>query len=206
MLLACPNCVHATLPSLGLGESVQVCRTCQSEVQLLVFPTALEPEGAAMVPMSAVGAEGTCFYCPSHAATASCQSCGAYVCGRCQVMWFGRLLCLSCLHTQREKQTTTAFQHRAVLYDNLSLLLILVPLAILYFGWFLLFLTVPISLVLVLWHWRKPGGLLPRSPLRRWAALVLGLGLIALFCVGVASLIHWWPRPSHSSRSVHRSK
>jgi hypothetical protein len=144
----------------------------------------------------AIEGGAACFNCPERKAVSVCEDCGSYLCGGCQADWFGRLLCLNCIHARREVRRDPDFRPHATIHDNVALMIMLIPLvAIPFYGIFLAMITAPVSLFLVVRHRKSPRGIVPRGPARLIAAGVLsillmtaGAGLVGLAAWGIGEL------------------
>jgi hypothetical protein len=184
--MRCPKCECPLDHAAVAGGSVVSCRLCQREVTVRVFPAAgrgIESLGAAE-PVIEGGA--SCFNCPDRAAVSVCEDCGSYLCAGCQADWFGRLLCLNCIHARREVRQDPDFRPHATIHDNVALMIMLIPLVVIpFYGIFLAMLIAPVSLFLVIRHRKSPRGIVPRGPARLIMAGVLSVLLMA----GAAALI-----------------
>lgn len=170
--LKCPKC-QATLLAhpFNRGEFAP-CPACRSGLQIEIFPALFRRVEAGRAG-EAVMAEGEagCFYHPAKKAVLPCEGCGRFLCALCDCEHNGQHLCPACLETGRAKGKLKSLETRRTRYDNLALLLALVPMLIFYFT----ILTAPVTLFLVIRHWKSPLGLTQRNR----AKLVIA-GLIAL--------------------------
>jgi hypothetical protein len=184
-MLCCPSCSQTlTLASRGVEETV-ACPACRAEVTAVVWPAADRDPGRRAASTAAVGAgEAACFSCPERAATGVCAGCGCFTCPACEAEWFGESLCLTCLHARRELEGAPRFVHRILVYDNIALMLLVLPvLCVPFYGILFAFLASPVVLFLVLRHRHASRGLPPRGPFR----LILAGGLAVLLMLGVVT-------------------
>ena len=183
-MIACPKCGQP-LPAQASGvEAIVACGTCQREIALIFLSD--QPQPVSQMASEALAGEPSCFFCPQKAARSSCESCGRYVCADCTAAWFGQQLCLSCVYAQREVKGDLNFRSRVTLYDNLALMLMLLPLlTIPIYGVFFAAITSPVSLYLAVRHRQASRGIVPRGPARTIAAVVLA----TLFLLGGIFLV-----------------
>jgi len=149
--------------------------------------------------------EAACFSCVDKAATGVCEGCGCFTCPACEAGWFGSTLCLRCLHSRREVRGDPGFRHRLVLYDNIALMLLVLPIIWLPFGGVLLaVLLSPVALFLVVRHRRAPRGLPPRGPLRLILAGAMAVLLMLGAATGIGALVYavaGWSGPGSGAAS-----
>lgn len=132
----------------------------------------------------------TCFFCEGRTASAACESCGRFLCERCQVDWAGHVTCLTCVHANRELRDNDLFKSRRVLYDNLALLVLLAPLAVPVYGVFFSVVLSPVALYLALRHWGASRGIVPRGRARLIAVVVIAGLMLVGGVIGVGALFH----------------
>jgi hypothetical protein len=184
-MVCCPSCAQTlTLATRGVEETV-VCPSCRAEVTAVVWPAADRDPGRRASSTTVAGAgEAACFSCPERAATGVCAGCGCFTCPACEADWFGESLCLTCLHARRELEAAPRFVHRTLVYDNIALMLLVLPvLCVPFYGILFAFLASPVVLFLVLRHRHASRGLPPRGPFR----LILAGGLAVLLMLGVVA-------------------
>ncbi len=182
----CPACsAPVAVPVSGSVVPV-TCAGCLRTFRAVALPAAERSIEVRRMTRLAAAGENTCFYCPQKAADTVCELCGSFTCGDCEVDWFGRRLCLSCLHAKREQQPDLHFRSRLTLHDNVALMLLLLPLVCIpFYGAFFSALLAPISLFLVFRHWNSPRGMVPRGRFRQIATILLSVALV----VGAISFI-----------------
>jgi len=182
--MVCPKCGQPLPTQSSWAEEIVACGTCQRDVEVLSFPD--RAASVAVKSRDALAGEPTCFFCPHKAAHSSCESCGRYVCGDCTADWFGQQLCLACVHAQREVKGDLTFRSRVTLYDNIALMLMLLPLFVVpFYGVFFSAMASPFSLYLAIRHRKASRGIVPRGPGRTISAIVLA----ALFLLGGCGLV-----------------
>lgn len=205
--LRCPRC-HGSLPlpeDPPAPELSGFCRSCQREVTHHIFPAALRPAAASPAATLAVDGGSVCFHCPTRNAVASCENCGCYLCAGCQTSWFGKTLCLNCIHAHREIRGSAEFKSRAVLWDNISLVALTAPLFLIpLYGLCLSLIIAPGAIYVVIRH-RRERGLVPRGPWRMISVLVLSvllLGGLVLLIAQFALLFDPSPSPTGPSGTI----
>jgi hypothetical protein len=188
-MISCAKC-ERPIPS-DINGAWDFCPNCRRPFAGQEFPAAFaELAKIVKAPDASIElGEATCFFHEAKKAAAVCDGCGRYLCSGCQADWLGKTLCLSCIHTQREVKGTGEFQSRITLYDNIALALLFLPFITTIYGLAIVLFTAPIALYLVLWHRKKPRGIVPRGPLRS----IFAGGLATLFILGwVAGIVYYF--------------
>jgi hypothetical protein len=189
LVLRCPKCEQPIGTGASTGGAIEYCRGCRREVILYPFEAREEKPAVRDRGEWAVEGEATCFYCSARKAVSVCEGCGSYLCDVCQTDWFGRKLCLACIHANREVRGALEFRSRATIYDNVALMIMLIPLFIIpFYGIFFAMMTAPVSLFLLIRHRRSLRGMIPRGPFRAVATASLAILLLAggAFLIGLA--------------------
>lgn len=170
------------------GGPLAECPVCRTRLQAMVFPAVLEDRrtaGDQGFTAKLDDTEASCFYHPSKRAVQACDGCGRFLCGLCDLELDGRHLCPGCLDTGRTTGKITKLQNRRVLYDNMALMLALLPILM----WPFTLLSAPAALYIVIRHWKSQGSIIPRSKFRFVLAGILaslqiaGWGLFAYFLI-----------------------
>jgi hypothetical protein len=145
-----------------------------------VFPAfrRLPPKGALPETVLVEG-EAACFYHATKRAVVPCAECGRFLCALCDVQLHGRHLCPNCLEAGRRKAQFTELETGRTLLDGAALQVAIVTLLCPLF-WFIGAVTGPLAIVLAIRSWFRPGSLVPRTRIRAYAAIMLGLGGIAI--------------------------
>ena len=115
--------------------------------------------------------EAVCFYSPTRRATKECSHCGVLISDPWAAQWGARTVCLKCLDHLREKGTDQGFQSSRVLWDNVALVLALLPCT--FILWVVAFVTAPAAVFIALWHWNSPRSMVAPGRWRLVAALIL---------------------------------
>ncbi len=182
-MLTCPKCYGPLVAEPGTRPVDVGCRSCARTVTLQVFPALYRPDHAAPAASRvAIEGEAACFYCPGKAATIACEGCGSYLCNDCSADWFGKKLCLSCIHSNREVRGATEFKPRTQLYDNIALGMLFLPLVIPLYGLFIVPMAAPFALYFVIRHRKASRGLVPRGTFRLWLAGILSTLILLSLC------------------------
>lgn len=151
------------------------------------------------LPRSEPSEEGdaTCIHHPRHKAVAVCADSGVFLCGLCAIPHRGVTLSPAAYTARqnRELQKTLHSESRAVMFDNIALGLVLVPLLLVFTLFlagmaFVTIFTAPAALILTVLAWRRhPCGLLPRSRVRFVLAVLLALFWIAVWVIGITFFV-----------------
>lgn len=188
--IACTKC-RSPLPEFSFNQGAPApCPGCNALVQVEVFP-ALTRKVAEGKPGETILIEGeaSCFYHPQKRATVPCAACGRFLCALCDVEINDEHLCPACLETGRKKGKLTQLETKRILYDSSALMLAALPL-LLFCLWWISIVTAPAAIVLAIYSWYQPSSILPRSRVRSYLAIGLGLAEVAgwiLFFAGALS-------------------
>jgi len=165
-LTHCHVCL-ATIPYPTGGEPV-TCR-CGVVASARVYPAIFRLRGeSAGEPVQGEG-ESACFVHSEKRAVAACDSCGRFVCALCRIEWGSRVLCPACINAA-ETRTDLLVRSRT-LYDTMALV-VAVSSAIIFT---LSLIAAPVAIYLAIRAFRAPRSLVPRTMVRAWFALGLGL-------------------------------
>ncbi len=182
----CPGCRQSNSVRIVPGQRETACWRCHRAVTSALFP-ALLPKPPPMPPGPGdMPAEGdmVCFYNPQRKATTSCDQCGVYISDAWKAKWGAKTLCLRCLDKLHAEKRGTQFENSRVMWDNIVLMLALVPMTGIL--WVFGFFTAPIAMFLGIWAWKKPTSLVPRGKAR----MAIGLTLASLQVVGIIFFIY----------------
>jgi len=184
MGLSCPRCSHRLEAAHFISAQSARCPACSSEVEAYLFP-AFEALSRPEIHLAAEG-EAVCFFHSRYRAVSPCDNCGRFLCGTCLITVGSRRLCAECLSHARRQRDQDGLVNHAPLFDNVALLLVILPMVTVVFG-FLTILSAPVSLFLALVYWSRQWSLLPRSRVRFVLAIILAILLMA----GWAALLYY---------------
>jgi hypothetical protein len=184
--LACTKC-QQELPSFILHSGTfHPCLTCGSKTSALIFPAFQSDHGQARLGETLViDTDASCFYHPQKKAEVTCDYCGRFLCGLCDVEMESKHLCPPCIESGKQKGRIKSLENRRVLYDSISLSLSIIPMLVFY----LTFITAPIALYMAIRYWNAPRSVLHRTKWRLVAAIIFsalqiaGWGAVAYFLV-----------------------
>ena len=186
--ISCTKC-HAPVPEFFFNQdALAPCPACNAPLQVEVFPALLKlvAEGKPGETILVEG-EASCFYHPQKRAVIPCAACGRFLCALCDVELNDEHLCPVCLEAGRKKGKLTQLETRRTLYDSSALLLSVFPL-ILFCMWWASLVTAPAAIILAVYSWYQPASIVPRTRIRSYLAIFVGLLQIAgwgLFFAGV---------------------
>lgn len=172
----CLHCELTLTPELYNQPAPVPCPRCHTPLLARAFPATLRqlPTGSAGELLTSAELS-SCFFHPNKKAEVSCAQCGRFLCALCDLEVEGKHLCPSCLETGMKKQTMATFRTGVTRWDNIAVLLTIVPLisiAGLYFTMF----TSAAALFIALWKWNSPRErLVDRGRGRMIMALILAL-------------------------------
>lgn len=175
--------------SLILSDpSVQsACPSCRADIRVDAFP-ALFHDVAPGSSGEALFTEGesSCFYHSAKKAVVPCEGCGRFLCSLCDIELDGKHLCPTCIEKGVKKGKLERLQADVTRYDDIAMLLAVVPLIFFCVTVF----TAPAALFIAVRHWNSPGTVTPRGKWRFVAAIILsslemiGWGIAAIRLMG----------------------
>lgn len=189
----CVFCNYTVNPAQLAGADGMIqCGNCGRQSALLALPALLVSHAAKPPPPIDPPGEGqaACFYSPSRRATKECSHCGVLISDVWAAQWGSKSVCLKCLDHLREKGKDGRFQTSRTLWDNVALVLALLPFTLVF--WWAVFATAPAAVFLALWHWNSPRSLVPRSRFRLVTAMVLGLAQVGGVIFFISGLWFGW--------------
>ena len=92
---------------------------------------------------------------------------------------------MACIEAGKRKRRIRNLENERFLYDNMALLLAVLPLFIFY----ITILTAPAALYLAIRHWSSPSSIIPRTKIRYVLAIVFSVLQIAGWSYGLYRLI-----------------
>jgi len=170
--VVCPHC-NATWPEEGKAlAGLAACPGCNRNVTIAAFPAFDQPVASGASPETVLlDGEANCFYHPQNRAVIPCGACGRFLCALCDLEIRGRHLCPACLESSRRQGRLAELDTRRTLYDDGALTLAILPLLF----WPLTLVTAPTAMGLAIASFYRPSSLIPRTRVRAYLALVLGL-------------------------------
>ncbi|MCP4746705.1 MAG: hypothetical protein GY874_11290 [Desulfobacteraceae bacterium] len=190
-MIGCPNC-RAIQPDDAVNtDELSWCPVCDTEFRIDVFPALyLKPEhqapGDSIINDGIHHGQAECFCHPGKRAVAPCSSCGRMLCSLCQVGVHGQSLCMSCLESGKEKKKISFLENRRTLYDNIALLLSLLPVLVI----FPTLITAPVAIYVCLRYWRTPLSVIPRTRIRFVAAFLFSMGQIVIWFLFISERVN----------------
>ncbi|NNE93501.1 MAG: hypothetical protein HKN23_17785 [Verrucomicrobiales bacterium] len=186
----CPKCFAGVPVGLQKGEFQANCPVCSSSLNLITFPRLHVGDEKRIKASGLLSEDGdaTCVFYPELKAETVCDECGCFMSEKASVNWAGRVLCMPCLHTLRERKGDDEFLAGQKLYDNIALGL-MVPWLLSIFFFFVTLFTAPVALYYVIKHRKASRGIVPRSKFRWWFALILSIALIVGWIFAIFSWI-----------------
>jgi hypothetical protein len=168
-LTHCHVCL-ASIPYSANGATVD-CR-CGVRARAFVYPAILRTRDGSPGEAIRAEAEAACFAHEDKRAVAACDSCGRFCCALCRIEWGSRVLCPACVNAA-EKRTDLLTRSRTH-FDTMALTIALGSLVLFTIS----LVTAPIAIYLAIRALRAPRSLVPRTMVRAWIAL--GVGLLEL--------------------------
>ncbi len=173
--LVCARC-NTPVPAADWNREHAFCQACHAPVHVSVFPAFFaQPEASSSGTLVLEAGESSCFYHPHKRAVVPCDRCGRFLCSLCQVEFLGQNWCPLCVQAGSHKGELAQLDSQRTLYDNLTLMLAIVPIPV----FVLTPITAPVTLYLTIRYWRAPTSILPRTKIRFYIAGVLAVLEIA---------------------------
>ena len=174
--IPCPSCRLPLPDNFWNATQVQNCPGCDRRVQLAVFPARLRIAPAVRLGETILETGvASCFHHEGKKAVASCDGCGRFLCGLCDLELNGRHFCPTCLDQSRTRGAHLNRETSRAVYDRAALSLALLPMLI----WPLTILTAPISVGCGICSFFKPGSLVRRGHTRAIVAILISLSQLA---------------------------
>jgi hypothetical protein len=186
--LNCPRCSEP-IPAASAGKLQMLrCPACSAAIEAVLFPVMLSEAAARTKIQIAQGSEAVCYFHSRYRAVTPCTSCGRFLCELCSVNVGARLLCAECISRLRKQTGECGLVHRAALFDNTALFLVIGPAISLFFSIFTL-LSAPAALFLSLYYWSRQWTLLSRSRVRFVIAIIFSLLLLLGWAVVIYTVV-----------------
>ncbi len=170
LAIACAHCQTPLRPDIWNSPDPSVCSGCHAPVTALVFP-ALWARPPVTLAQRAEEGEAACFYHPTKKAVVPCAHCGRFLCALCSVDFLNQNWCPNCIDAGRKRGRFSNLVTHRMLYDNAALILATLPLVV----WPLTILTAPLSLFVAIRYWHAPFGLVRRTRLRFYLAVIFAV-------------------------------
>ena len=180
--VVCSKCGGQLSAQYWNTTDLAACPSCKTWLQVFVFPAFLKrDEHSHAGEQISSEEEASCFYHPQKKATSTCDGCGVFLCGLCDIPFGQEHLCPRCLERGKEKGKLKQLENRRVLYDDIALALAVFPVLIFYMTLF----TAPATLFLAIRHWKTPSSITRHSKFRMILAIIFStlqiIGWITLF-------------------------
>jgi hypothetical protein len=182
--VACPSCQNSLPGALCNTGAMTHCPSCDNRIHVEVFPAFFKTSDTGRTGETLLE-EGvsSCFYHEQKKAVVHCDACGRFLCALCDLDFNGRHLCPACLQSGKKKGELPELENRRTTYDSAALSTAMLPLLI----FPLTLITGPLAVFLAVFSLFRPSSLIPRTRIRSWLALAIGLlqvgGWIAFFVV-----------------------
>jgi hypothetical protein len=185
-LVKCSKCQALLFPELYNIGALTPCPSCQSPLDIEIFPAILLAPTAVLPESILVEGESGCFYHPSKTATIVCQGCGRFLCALCDLELNGRHVCPVCLESGQKKAKFKDLENTRVLWDRLAISVAVLPLLLVWTS----IIGAPIALYLIIRYRKAPCSITGKSNLDFIVAAVLAVLQIAAWAL-VIILVPW---------------
>jgi uncharacterized paraquat-inducible protein A len=183
----CPSCSQLIDASSIDNDGTSTCPSCNKRVTFTRFPAFAKASNGFPVIERREERESACFFHGRYRAKTPCDECGRFLCALCAIEFGSQTLCPECIHTLRRGPKATALSHQALLYDNLALSLVLLPVVGFFFFYFTI-ITAPAGLFASIFFFGRQNTIVPRSRFRFVIAMILAI----LEIIGMILFIIWF--------------
>jgi hypothetical protein len=194
--MAAPQKRHFACRKCGLILPAEVfntpepaaCPGCRNTILGRVFPAFLTgPREGHAGEVIGIDELSSCFFHPTRRAVVPCGECGRFLCALCDLEIEGRHLCPPCLEAGRKQASLAVFHTSHTRWDNIAMLLAIVPLVTV-IGWYFSMFTSAAAVFISIWKWRSPKqSMIPYSQGRFIVALLIS----ALTLAGWALVLYF---------------
>jgi uncharacterized paraquat-inducible protein A len=186
-IIRCPSCSHIVDPRSIGGDGASICPSCAKRITFARFPAlSARLDEAPAIEWREEGESG-CFFHSRYRAKTPCDECGRFLCSLCAIRFGSQTLCPECIHAMRRGPASTGLSHQALLYDNVALSLVLLPVVGFFFIYFTI-ITAPAGLFASIFYFGRQKTVVPRSRFRFVLAMILAILEIA----GIILFIVWF--------------
>lgn len=164
--IRCPSCDVELLPE-QINRDFAPCSNCHHRMQVALFPARFKGRsGGNEAETILTGDEASCFFHPEKKAAVSCERCGRFLCGLCDILLGEEHICSNCIESGRKKGKIQTLENKRTLHDRMALTLAVLPM----FTVFLTLITAPWTLFISIRHRKSPGSLVRHSTWRFYVA------------------------------------
>ena len=174
--VACPSCQARLPPDFFNLKHFVSCPSCEATFRMRVFPALMRPATPSVAAPVIAEGESSCFYHPHKRAVVSCERCGRFLCGLCDIEVGDKHRCPGCLSSTGGTQPE--LEKRRTLYDGIALALATFPILF----WPFTVITAPAALYMTVRYWRTPVSIFPRTKIRFVLAFLLAGAQVAGWC------------------------
>lgn len=171
---ACRKCGFMLPAEVLNTPELAACPRCQNSLLGRIFPAFfVAPREGRTGERIGLDDLSSCFFHPDRRAIVPCADCGRFLCALCDLEIEGRHLCPACLEAGRKKASLAVFRTAHTRWDNIALLLAVLP-PVTLIGWYFSMFTAPASIFISIWKWRSTrDAMIPYSKGRFVVALIL---------------------------------
>ncbi len=185
-MVKCGKCGKVLGAEYFSAASLVACPSCGSDTLIQVFPALFkEPDVKSLEDSFIFEHDASCFYHPQKKAVIPCSQCGRFICKVCDIELNGQHICPACLETGRKKKKIKNLENHRMLYDQLALVLALLPMFIFYFT----IITAPLAIFVAIRYWKAPTSILPRTRIRSILAIIIAGLQIAGWTALIVNLV-----------------
>lgn len=185
----CPSCSQILAGDEMQTEGLVRCSRCRTEILFHAFPALIRDRTPIRAGEKLANTEdASCYYHLDKVAELTCDSCGRFICGLCDLEIAGRHLCPVCFQANLSKGDNVRVERRRMLKDSVALWTAILPI---FLFWPVTIITGPTAVFMALRYWKAPTSVVGRTKTRLILAILLGLaetGLWAMFFITLFNL------------------
>lgn len=163
------------------------CSRCRTEILFHAFPALIRDRAPIRAGEKLANTEdASCFYHLDKVAELTCDSCGRFICGLCDLEMTGQHLCPVCFQTNLSGGNIRV-ERRRMLKDSLALWTAILPI---FLFWPATIITGPTAVFMALRFWNAPTSLVGRTKIRLILAILIGLAVTGCWLMLFISLFN----------------
>ncbi len=188
-VLACPGCGTGLDP--GAFNPAVVCPQCHARLESYFFPLYWVPRSRQITSgETAEDGDAACFFHAHKKAAVSCERCGRFVCGLCDMEIGAEHLCPNCLDTDLQGQKSDRFVQTRFCWAKMGLCFGILPVLLGVVFWPMFVVSGPAAVFAGVWGWRRPGSLVKGS--RKWALAVGAVFGLVQMALWMGAIFFFW--------------
>ncbi len=167
--ITCPKCGNPIIEAYHNTHRLESCIYCGQKNMVFAFPALHKSTNQTATSNPIDEGDAACFFHPQKKAVIPCETCGRFLCGLCDINFNGKHVCAACLESAKSKKKDVSLETTRTRYDNILISLAILPA----FFVFPTVITGPLTLILGIYWWKRPRGLINKGTFSYFLALFL---------------------------------